>query len=158
MTSRGNSILVRAARTEDLPGIIGMLADDELGSTRGELRDPLPACYAQAFEAIDRDPNQFLAVAELDGEMVGTFQLSFIPYLTHRGSRRAQVEAVRVASSARGQGLGAEMFKWAIAKARSEGCSMVQLTSDKQRPEALRFYEGLGFRASHEGFKLSLRD
>ena len=146
----------RRARRDDVPAIVQMLADDELGRTREDYREPLPDSYFAAFEAIDVDPNNELIVADLDGEAAGVMQLTFIPYLTHRGSRRALIEGVRVASSVRGQGVGRAMIRHAIQRASQRGCSMVQLTTDKARSDALRFYESLGFRATHEGMKLTL--
>ena len=147
---------VRKARPEDLPAIVAMLADDALGSTREDVGPPLNPAYAEAFAAIDRDPNQFMAVLDEAGEAVGYLQLTFIPGLSLRGMLRGQIESVRVASSRRGSGLGRRMFEWAIAECRRRGCGMVQLTMNKSRGEALRFYERLGFVASHEGFKLPL--
>ena len=147
---------IRPARREDVPRIIEMLADDPLGTTREQFGDPLPESYYQAYEAIEEDPNHHLMVLEVDGRVEGTLQLSFIPYLTYRGGRRALIEAVRISREGRGQGLGARLVEWAIAKARSEGCHVVQLTTDKQRPEALAFYQRLGFSPSHEGMKLHL--
>ncbi|MEM7584491.1 MAG: GNAT family N-acetyltransferase [Acidobacteriota bacterium] len=154
----------RPATEDDVPTIVAMLADDALGSRREPLADPLPAAYAQTFAAIAADPNHELTVAEAaDAEggrptIVGTLQLSFLPYLTYGGGWRAQIEAVRVSSTARGGGVGAELMAWAIARARQRGCHLVQLTTDKQRPDALRFYEQQGFRSSHEGMKLHLED
>jgi GNAT superfamily N-acetyltransferase len=116
----------------------------------------LDSCYVQAFAAIERDPNQFLAVSDCDGTVIGVLQLSFIPGLTRRGAWRGQIEGVRVAASERGTGIGREMMEWAIAACRDRGCTLVQLTSDKRRPAAHRFYEGLGFEATHEGYKLAL--
>lgn len=112
--------------------------------------------YYTAFEAIDRDPNNELVVATLDGRTVGVLQLTFIPYLTYRGRWRALIEGVRVDSSVRSSGIGRMLFEWAIERARQRGCRIVQLTSDKMRPDAIRFYQSLGFVASHEGFKLYL--
>jgi GNAT superfamily N-acetyltransferase len=134
-----------------------MLADDVLGANREEYRLPLPAEYATAFEAIDRDPNNELIVAELDGRVVGVLQITWLPYLTHKGSWRALIEGVRVDASVRSEGIGRRLFTWAIERARERGCRMVQLTTDKARPDALRFYESLGFVASHEGMKLMLK-
>lgn len=150
------SLTFRQARREDLPDIVRMLADDEIGAQRETVADPLPETYAQAFEAIDRDPNNELIVAEREGHLVGVMQLTFIPYLTYRGSWRAMIEGVRVASSARSAGIGRQLIEWAIERARARGCLIVQLTSDKRRTDAIRFYERLGFVASHEGFKLRL--
>jgi GNAT superfamily N-acetyltransferase len=145
----------RKARKTDLPTIIQMLADDKLGKTREDLRDPLPDAYYEAFERISRDENQELIVVEnAEGEIIGTLQLTFIPYLTYRGGIRAQIEAVRIREDQRGQGLGQQLFEWAIARAKERGAHLVQLTTDKKRPEAVRFYEKLGFKASHEGMKL----
>jgi GNAT superfamily N-acetyltransferase len=132
-----------------------MLADDKLGRLREDIRDPLPECYLQAFKNILQDPNQRLIVVEdADGAIIGTLQLSFIQYLTYRGGIRAQIEAVRIRKDQRGKGVGEQMVNWAIEHAREKGAHLVQLTTDKKRPEALRFYERLGFKASHEGMKL----
>jgi len=146
----------RSAVRGDVESIVRMLADDALGASRERYELPLPESYVTAFEAIDADPNNELLVAELAGEVVGVMQLTFIPYLTYQGGLRALVEGVRVASSRRGQGLGARLMREAIERARRRGCHLLQLTTDKTRPEALRFYESLGFRASHEGMKLHL--
>lgn len=146
----------RRARQEDLAGIVELLADDDLGATREQPGLPLDERYISAFEAIDRDPNQLLAVVERGGPLLGCLQLTFIPGLSHAGMWRCQIESVRIASSARGAGLGALMFHWTIEQARERGCGMLQLTTNKVRPDALRFYERLGFEASHEGLKLVL--
>jgi GNAT superfamily N-acetyltransferase len=117
----------------------------------------LPGSYYAAFEAIERDPNNELIVAETaDGQLAGMLQLTFIPYLTYRGGWRALVEGVRVVAQMRSRGVGRRLFEWAIERARERGCHMIQLTSDKARPDAIRFYESLGFVASHEGMKLHL--
>ena len=152
-----SALTVRRATRADVPAIVAMLADDELGSTREVAGAQLPPSYFEAFDAIDRDPNQLLVVAEVDGSPVGTLQLTFIPYLTYEGGWRAQIEAVRIASALRGDGLGHDFFAWAIDRARERGCHLVQLTTDKRRADARRFYEALGFTASHEGMKLHLR-
>lgn len=131
-----------------------MLADDHLGARRESPDDP--DSYLPAFEHIDADPNQHLVVAERDGCTVGTLQLTFIPGLSRQGSTRALIEAVRVHADARGCGLGSELIEWAIAEARHRGCAMVQLTTDATRIDAHRFYERLGFEASHLGFKMQL--
>jgi ADP-ribose pyrophosphatase YjhB (NUDIX family)/GNAT superfamily N-acetyltransferase len=146
------SVALRRARAADVPAIVGLLADDPLGLTRetpGEL-----AAYIGAFAAIDADPAQLLVVLEDAGEVVGTMQVSFIHGLSRGGALRAQIEAVRVAGSHRGQGLGRVLVTWAVEQARSRGCALVQLTTDKSRSDAHRFYEQLGFVASHEGMKL----
>jgi ribosomal protein S18 acetylase RimI-like enzyme len=147
-------VVIRRATRADLPGIIAMIADDQLGATRESVDDLTP--YETAFEAIDADPNQLLVVADRNGEPIGTLQLTIIPGLSRRGSSRGLVEAVRVAASARGIGLGTTLMEWAIEESRNRGCALVQLTSDKSRTDAHRFYDRLGFENSHEGFKLKL--
>lgn len=149
-------LVFRRARQEDLPHIVAMLADDELGAAREDTSVPLNPCYTAAFAAIAQDSNQFLAVVEQGQDLVGCLQLSFIPGLSRLGLWRGQIESVRIASSARGQGLGRAMFEWAIEQCRAQGCGLVQLTTDRARPDARRFYESLGFKASHDGMKLSL--
>ena len=146
----------RRATFSDLCGILEMLADDALGQQREDIGPPANTAYSDAFEAIEKDPNQYLAIVEDGGEIVGCLQLSFIPGLSRVGMWRGQIESVRIASSYRGSGLGKKMFEWAIEQCRAKGCGLVQLTSDKTRTDAIRFYEQLGFVASHEGFKLSL--
>lgn len=149
-------IIFRPASQEDLPAIVGMLADDPLGAKREAFRAPLPGSYRLAFEAIEHDPNNELIVAEKEGRVVGVLQITFIPYLTYQGGWRALIEGVRVSSNMRSSGIGRRLLEWAIDRARQRQCRIVQLTSDKTRPDAIRFYEGLGFTASHEGMKLSL--
>ena len=149
----GTFILRRAAKA-DLPAILRLLADDQLGSSR-ECPEEL-APYEAAFDAIDGDPAHLLVVGELEGVVAATFQISYLPGLSRRGSWRSQIEAVRVSGGLRGQGVGALMMEWAIEQARERGCSLVQLTTDKSRTSAHRFYERLGFVASHEGMKLTL--
>ena len=146
----------RQAVARDLPRLVTMLADDELGARREDSSQPLNSSYRSAFDAIDRDPNNALIVAEIDASIVGMMQLTFIPYLTHIGSWRCLIEGVRVHPEFRGQGMGTALIEWAIEAARKRQCRILQLTSDKQRPNALRFYEALGFEATHEGFKLRL--
>lgn len=148
---------LRRAALEDLPAIVGLLAEDPLGSARDSMAtDPDMRPYEGAFLAIDADPAQLLVVATAGAVVVGTMQLSFIPGLARRGALRAQIEAVRVHQEYRRQGLGAGMVEWAITEARRRGCSLVQLTTDKTRTDAQRFYYRLGFVASHEGLKLQL--
>lgn len=147
----------RRAIDDDVPAIVGLLADDELGREREDPSLPLDARYTDAFAAIDRDPNQLLAVVERGGAVIGCLQLTFIPGLSRRGMWRGQIESVRIAQTERGGGIGRAVFEWAIAECRRRGCELVQLTTDKRRPDALRFYESLGFVASHEGMKRSLR-
>ena len=150
-------VQLRRAMLEDLPAVVELLAADPLGSSReGAPGDGGLQPYRDAFHAIDADPAQLLVVAANGQDVVGTMQLSFIPGLAHRGALRAQIEAVRVHEDYRGQGLGARMFEWAIAEARGRGCALVQLTTDKTRTDAHRFYDRLGFVASHEGLKLEL--
>jgi GNAT superfamily N-acetyltransferase len=144
---------IRAAKRDDVPAIVRLLADDHLGALREQPGDP---GYLAAFELVDRDPRQLLVVAEDGVDLVGTLQLTFIPGLSRRGAMRAQIEAVRVRSDRRGTGLGRELVLWAIETARERGCVMVQLTSDNSREGAHRFYERLGFEASHVGMKLPL--
>ena len=126
------SIRFRRAFVADLPAIIEMLADDPLGAKRESVTAPLDAAYSRAFDAIDRDPNQLLAVATIGEEIVGTLQLAFLPGLSRKGAWRGQVEAVRIASSRRGEGLGKQFFAWAIDECRSRGCRFVQLTTDSK--------------------------
>src|SRR6056297_1301352 len=152
------SIKIRPAVAADLPEIVRMLADDPLGSQRERSVDPLPDSYHATFEAIEQDSNNELVVAEgQNGGIIAVLQLTFTPYITHQGGWRATIEGVRVDSGSRGSGLGRELFTWAISRARERGCRLIQLTTDKQRPEARGFYESLGFVASHEGMKLKLR-
>lgn len=147
--------LIRRAVAADVPAIVALLADDPLGSTRESTADLAP--YKEAFDAIDADPSELLLVLADETEIIGTMQLSFLPGLSLGGATRAQIEAVRVRDDHRGQGLGEQMFDWAVAEARRRGCSLMQLTTNKSRGDAHRFYERLGFVASHEGMKLDLR-
>ena len=150
-------LTLRTAGQEDVPALVSLIAADQLGATRDGVRDAADlAAYTAAFEAIDADPAHILVVAELAGEVVGTMQLSFLPGLARRGALRAQIEAVRVAESGQCSGLGTAMIGWAIDEARRRGCALVQLTTDKSRLDAHRFYQRLGFVPSHEGMKLAL--
>lgn len=150
-------ISFRAATAADLPAIVAMLADDPIGRLRETPGDPPAPAYVSAFAAVDADPNQVLAVATLPGgEIAGTLQISFIAGLARTGMTRGQIEAVRIAASHRGLGLGHRMFAWAIGQCRARGCGLVQLTSDKSRTDAHRFYRSLGFKPVHEGYKLEL--
>jgi ribosomal protein S18 acetylase RimI-like enzyme len=151
-----NNVSFRPAVVSDLTGIVTMLADDELGCQREDPSIPLNQRYLESFAAIDRDPNQFLAVVEDNGMLVGCLQLTFVPGLSRLGMQRGQIESVRIATEYRGKGLGRKMIEWAIAECRGRGCGLVQLTTDKSRAEAYQFYESLGFSASHEGMKLAL--
>ena len=156
MTTDSGKPLFRSAEETDLPRLVEMLAADELGALREDNSQPLNRLYRSAFSAIDRDPNNSLIVAERGDSLVGMMQLTFIPYLSHTGSWRCLIEGVRIHVDHRGAGLGRAMIEWAIEAARKRDCKLVQLTSDKQRSGAIRFYESLGFIASHEGFKLKL--
>lgn len=146
--------LFRTATTDDIPAIVGMLADDPLGATRESPDDLAP--YLAAMQQIEADPNQRLMVAARGEAVIGTLQLTIIPGLSRRGSSRSLIEAVRVASSERGSGLGTRLIEWAIQESRDQGCQLVQLTTDLSRKDAHRFYERLGFVGSHLGFKLQL--
>ncbi|GAB3523024.1 GNAT family N-acetyltransferase [Emticicia fontis] len=147
-------MIFRTATKADVPFIVEMLANDKLGKLREDYREPLPEKYYSAFENINADPNQELIVVEKEGEVIGTLQLSFIQYLTYQGGIRAQIEAVRIREDLRGGGIGQQMFEWAIERAKERKAHILQLTTDKSRPEALHFYEKLGFKATHEGLKL----
>ena len=148
-----DSLVIRRAGVEDLDAIIALLADDPLGAGR-ESVDRSP--YMKAFDQISADPNQFLAVAEADGRIVGTLQLSFIAGLSRSGMRRGLIEAVRVAGDRRGEKIGEALIDWAVSTCREAGCGLVQLTTDKSRVDAHRFYDRLGFEASHLGYKRML--
>ena len=148
---------IRRARRDDLPAIVHLLADDPLGASREADVSPLPDSYYAAFDAIDADANQELVVVESGERVIGVLQLTFIPYLTYQGSWRALIEGVRVAADRRSGGIGRRMIQWCIERSRQRGCRMVQLTSNKSRADAIRFYKRLGFVASHEGFKLPLQ-
>ena len=150
------ALICRRAVRADLPTIVALLADDPLGSSREVAGAEPDARYRDAFAAMTRDPNQLLAVADRDGRVIGCLQLSFIPGLSRHGMWRGQIESVRIAAAHRSAGLGRQLFDWAIAECRRRGCGLVQLTTDKARPDALRFYEQLGFTATHEGLKLAL--
>lgn len=143
----------RRATVADLRAIVALLADDVLGAARENPGDP---AYDAAMAAIAADANQLLAVADLGGRIVGCMQITFIPGISHRGAWRGQIESVRIGADQRGSGLGRRMMDWAIEQCRARGCRMVQLTTDKSRTDARRFYESLGFVASHEGMKRAL--
>ena len=149
-------MIFRDAILADLPTIVAMLAEEQIGGRADDPSEPLDPTYLAAFAAIDRDPNQRLIVAELDGAIVGTMQLSWLPGLLNHGAWRGQIEAVRIASDRRSLGLGAAMIGWAVERFRERGCFMAQLTSNNDRAAAHRFYERLGWEKSHSGFKLML--
>ena len=147
-------LVIRPATRDDVAAIVAMLADDQLGATREDVLDT--QAYAAAYDRVSADPGQHLVVAERIGRVVGTLQLSIIPGLSRRGATRSILEGVRVHKDERGSGLGTELVTWAVEESRRLGCSLVQLTSDASRSDARRFYERLGFVASHVGFKLQL--
>jgi GNAT superfamily N-acetyltransferase len=157
-SQRLNKLVIRPARLHDLPEIVGMLADDEKGAQREQFQpdEPIRQCYKDAFEAIDVDTNNGLIVAELNGQIVGTFQLIYIPSISFQGGVRAQIESVRVENSARGRGIGSRMMEWAVEQAKQRGCRLVQLMTHCDRKNAHRFYERLGFVKSHVGMKVDL--
>lgn len=152
----GTKINFRLATENDLDSIVAMLADDVLGSKRERYEQPLPNSYLTAFKAITSDPNNELVVAYEGNEVIGVQQITFTPYITHQGGWRATIEGVRTSSAVRNKGVGTELIQWAIQRAKERGCHVVQLTTDKKRDKALRFYERLGFKATHEGLKLKL--
>ncbi|WP_054313870.1 GNAT family N-acetyltransferase [Mesorhizobium sp. 1M-11] len=149
-------IAFRRAERTDVAAIVTMLADDMLGSSREDTGEPLSESYMRAFEAIDADRNQLLAVMTEAGRVVGTLQLTFIAGLSRRGSLRGQIEAVRVARDRQSTGLGQKMIEWAVGQCRERGCAIVQLTTDRNRHDAHRFYERLGFKQTHFGYKIDL--
>lgn len=146
----------RQATREDLPAIVHMLVDDPLGKRREVYSEPLKEAYYEAFESINKDENQELIVVEREGEVIGTLQLTFIRNLTFNGGLRAQVEGVRIRRDKRNQGYGEQLFKWVIEKAKKRGAHILQLTTDKKRPDAIRFYKRIGLSQSHEGMKVGL--
>ncbi|MGQ4582252.1 GNAT family N-acetyltransferase [Lysobacter sp. F60174L2] len=157
LPSTDPALTFRAATRDDLPAIVALLANDPLGAERENHVLPLPRSYEDTFAAIDRDPNNELVVVDTpEHPVAGVLQLTRIPHITYQGGWRWQIEGVRVASALRSSGIGRQLFLWAIERARRSGCHLVQLTSDKARPDAIRFYERLGFKASHEGMKLHL--
>ncbi|MFJ8697030.1 GNAT family N-acetyltransferase [Streptomyces roseolilacinus] len=149
-----NDLDIRRATAADVPAIVAMLADDPLGAQRESPDDLAP--YLAAFGRVAADPNQHLVVAVRGGQVIGTLHLTVIPGLSRRGATRSLIEAVRVHADARGSGLGTRLIEWAIAESRRQDCVLVQLTSDASRTDAHRFYDRLGFTASHVGFKLAL--
>jgi ribosomal protein S18 acetylase RimI-like enzyme len=150
------AIEIREARASDLPAIVALLADDQLGRGREEVSDPLPDAYLQAFREMTEQHGNLVLVAESGNRVIGCLQLTMIAGLSRRGMKRGQIEGVRVAASQRSRGIGERLIRHAIDIARREGCGLVQLTTDKLRPDAHRFYEALGFVGSHIGMKLTL--
>jgi len=155
MTKR--EITYRLAKRADLPSIVRLLADDDLGSQRERYEDPLPESYYAALEQIDKDSNHELIVAEMNGEVIGTLHLMYLPSISFQGGTRAQIESVRVGREIRGEGIGGEMMKWSIERAKAHGAHVIQLTTHLSRRDAYRFYERLGFKGTHLGMKLSLK-
>ncbi len=151
-----NHLTLRPATASDVPNIVQLLYEDEIGITREFLSDPLLPSYYEAFQDITEDKNQILLVVEYKDEIVGTCQLTCIPSLSYKGSKRLNIENVHVKKRVQGQGVGTWMIKKAIELGRERGCKSMQLTTNKRRPHAKAFYEKLGFKASHEGMKLSL--
>jgi len=146
---------LRKATENDISTIVEMIADDELGKKRENFKNPLPKEYINAFKKIKSDDNQELIVVENENsEIIGTLQLSFIQHLTYCGGIRAQIEAVRIRKDKRRLGIGKMMFEWAINRAKERNAHLLQLTTDKNRPKAIKFYEDLGFKATHEGMKI----
>ena len=155
--SYNKKLIFRKATEADIPNIVKMLADDELGSKREDYKVPLPKSYYDAFQNIFQDKNQELIILEnFNKEIIGTLQLTFIQYLTYQGGLRAQIEAVRIKKKFRGKDFGKKIFKWAIKRSTDKGAHLVQLTTDKQRTDTIEFYKTLGFRDSHMGMKLNL--
>ena len=154
--AEGGELVFRVARRADLEAVVRLLADDMLGQEREAFALPLPASYLRAFEAIEQDPNNEVLVASRGTEIVATLQVTYTPSLSYQGSWRATVESVRTARALRGTGIGTAFMHWTIERARSRGCRLLQLSTNKSRSDAKRFYERLGFRASHEGMKLDL--
>ncbi|GAA3012036.1 GNAT family N-acetyltransferase [Streptomyces fulvorobeus] len=149
-----NDLAIRPAVLSDIPAIVAMLADDPLGAERESPDDLTP--YHTAFQRVTDDPNQHLVVAVRAERVLGTLQLTIVPGLSRRGSTRSIIEGVRIHAEERGSGLGTQMIQWAVDESRRQKCTLVQLTSDVTRTDARRFYERLGFTASHVGFKLTL--
>ena len=150
-------VLFRLATRDDVPSIVRLLADDDLGSQRERYEDPLPESYYSAFDLIHNDPNHELIVAEQGGEVIGTLHLMFLPSISFQGALRSQVESVRVDKRFQNQGIGSEMMKWTIDRSQQRGAQVMQLTTHNTRVDAHRFYERLGFKGSHLGMKLSLK-
>ena len=151
-----STVHVRLASREDVPAIVQLLADDVLGAKREQATDPLPTTYWDAFDAVVAQGGNELLVAELDGEVVGCLQLTIIPGLSRMGMTRGQLEGVRVSSTHRGRRIGETLVEAAAQRARERGCRVVQLTTDRSRVDAHRFYERLGFESTHIGMKRTL--
>lgn len=152
----GDGLVIRDATATDLVAVVGLYADDMIGVTRESPGDPLDPEYYQGFAAIQADPRNRLVVADLDGRVVGTLQLTFLPGVSRRGAERAQIESVHVAPDVRDRRIGRRLAIWALDQAADRGCALVQLTSDLRRTDAHRFWQSLGFEASHVGMKLTV--
>jgi GNAT superfamily N-acetyltransferase len=150
-------IRFRLAKRADLPSIVRLLADDELGSQREQYEDPLPEVYYSAFEQIESDPNHELIVAERNGEVIGTLHLMLLPSISYQGGLRAQIESVRMDKQFQSRGIGSAMMQWSMQRAKQRGAHIVQVTTHKSREDAHRFYERLGFKGTHLGMKLNLQ-
>jgi len=151
-------INIREAKRADVPAIVALFKDDILGSKREVCDESVPFSYYRAFDTIKDNKSNMMIVSEINGNIVGTLQIIYITNMSYQGARRAVIEGVHVDSSHRNCGIGKYMMQWAIAEAKAKGCRIVQLTSNKQRKDAHRFYERLGFKASHEGFKLDVTE
>lgn len=151
-----NELTIRRATIDDVPSMVTLMTDDELGKTREVDSIPLNPSYYAAFEKIDQNPHSELLVVEFQGKVIGTAQVDYLQYLSHQGAKRAQIENVRVDKSYRSQGVGEKLMAVIVDKAKQKGCYIVQLTTNKKRHRAHHFYERLGFVASHEGMKLQL--
>ena len=145
------------ANENDLDSIVALIADDPLGLLREDYKMPLPDAYKNAFKMMQDDPHAHLIVAKHHNVIVGVAQINFLTYLTYQGGTRAQIEGVRIHKDYRSKGIGKQLFQYLIALAKEQGCHLVQLTTDKSRPDALRFYENLGFEQSHIGLKHHLK-
>lgn len=158
INTNGDTTILRQAGKDDVPHIVALLADDKLGQQREKYQIPLPDCYIDAFNEIcSSNDNELIVMCDNNNNnIIGCMQITFIPYLTFQGGKRCLIEGVRISSKHRGQGLGEKMFEYAINKAKEMNCHMVQLTTNKGRPDAHNFYQKLGFKATHEGFKLYL--
>jgi ribosomal protein S18 acetylase RimI-like enzyme len=153
--SGASRVKIRPAQSDDVAAIVAMLADDALGRGRERIEDPLPPCYLQAFEKVERDPNIQLVVAEGEGgEVIGCLQLCILPGLSSQGASRGLIEDVRVAAHSRSRGIGEQLVQWAVAEAQAKGCRLVELLTHNTRIDAQRFYKRLGFTASHVGMTI----
>lgn len=150
------NLIYRKANLDDLPDIVRLLADDDLGKTRESNQEQIDACYGQAFAKISADLNQYLMVVLSDNKLIGTCHLTLMPSLTYQGSTRMQIEAVRIAKNYRGQKIGEWMMQEAFDYAKKHDVKIIQLTTNKLRPQAQKFYERLGFKSTHEGMKYFL--